>query len=238
MEKTMTDTTTEPTSRRVSAVQFVDDTGHDVTDEIVELFDLAVLQHDKLTGDGHIAGVVWFDNGSEGGGVLLPDDESGSDVEDVESTRGANIEGLLSAYISRAEENDTDPRAIMEISHADVIVTAQWTGESIDLDYISSSSERAYALSSIIFTMGLTVTPTFAPEPPTFPELEKQSAAHDSASLIRDFLDSIAEKGLGLANEDENIYGPDLDKLLADYFGYDLTKVEAERQALLKQLSR
>jgi hypothetical protein len=77
---------------------------------------------------------------------------------------------------------------------------------------------------------------------PETPELDKRSEVLDEGNKIGEFLDWLVhEKGITLAEWDErdrlmpaNTGG--FERLLADYFGIDLDKVEAEKLAILKHL--
>lgn len=88
---------------------------------------------------------------------------------------------------------------------------------------------------------------------PPCPECEKLAAVSKQSNKIGDFLDWLMSKGIVLAewveNEDEDTSDimPDLlmssirgsngiNKILADYYGIDLDKVEQERRALLDWL--
>jgi len=74
------------------------------------------------------------------------------------------------------------------------------------------------------------------------PELDKQSEIIHSgkAQLIQDFIDWIDEKGMVLARampNDEGYHEAVLiapEKLMADFFGIDLDKIESERRWLLE----
>lgn len=73
-----------------------------------------------------------------------------------------------------------------------------------------------------------------------YPEHEKLSAVADKSQVIGDFLLDREEGGVVLA-----AYSPELDEylplplvapveyVLADYFGIDLAKIEAEKRAML-----
>jgi hypothetical protein len=68
--------------------------------------------------------------------------------------------------------------------------------------------------------------------PPPTPELDRQSQAiEDGAHKIAEFLDWLESEGY-VIHEDHDRYA-DPKKLLADFFGIDLNKIETEKLALL-----
>lgn len=79
---------------------------------------------------------------------------------------------------------------------------------------------------------------------PEYPECEKMRAAMDDSAVISQFLEWMDESGLVVARwpEEHSEFaelmpvGRNKEKLLADFFGIDLDKVEAERQHILKNL--
>ncbi len=74
------------------------------------------------------------------------------------------------------------------------------------------------------------------------PELDKRSGVLDDSHKIGEFLDWLEqEKGITLAQWDDHdrlmpARTGGFERLLADYFGIDLDKVEAEKMAILEQL--
>lgn len=77
--------------------------------------------------------------------------------------------------------------------------------------------------------------------PPT-PELDKMKALTEKSQAIGEFIDLfLAEKGMILCHETEVGFLPcsvSIEKLLAEFFGIDLNKVEEERRAILEFLNQ
>ena len=75
--------------------------------------------------------------------------------------------------------------------------------------------------------------------PPT-PELDRMRAVKDDSQVIGQFLDSLSERGLTLCEHDDRDrlwpVNKSIERLLADYYEIDLTKVENERRAILNHI--
>lgn len=80
-----------------------------------------------------------------------------------------------------------------------------------------------------------------------YPEHKKLTAVHERSQAIGEFLDwCVSEKGYQLAEWDDSreidhrmmpIIVP-VEKLLAEFFGIDLQKLEAEKRAMLEEMRR
>jgi hypothetical protein len=76
----------------------------------------------------------------------------------------------------------------------------------------------------------------------TYPECEKLLAVKDKSQLVGEFLEWASGKNMVLCarpkGDDEEYYPvmQSWEKLLADFFGIDLNKVESERRAMLADL--
>ncbi len=75
-----------------------------------------------------------------------------------------------------------------------------------------------------------------------YPECEKLKAVVQESQIIGEFLEGMGEKGYVLGKRDtEWPYGLTsinipTEKLLAEYFGIDLNKVESEKRQMLDQM--
>lgn len=76
--------------------------------------------------------------------------------------------------------------------------------------------------------------------PPT-PELDKMLAVNDKSQVIGEFLDWLRnDRDIIFAKYHKDELYPEyssIEKLLAEFFGIDLKKIEEERRAILKSLS-
>lgn len=77
---------------------------------------------------------------------------------------------------------------------------------------------------------------------PSTPELDKMLAVKDKSQAIGEFFDWLVnDKGYVLSQyeeKDRRLYPTysSIEKLLAEFFGIDLKKIEEERRAILKSL--
>jgi hypothetical protein len=79
------------------------------------------------------------------------------------------------------------------------------------------------------------------------PELEKMAAVQDDSLLLSEFFEWMSSKGYFIAEYRENtrllipeneLFAVDKkpDEIIADFFGIDLKKAEAEKRQLLKEI--
>lgn len=74
--------------------------------------------------------------------------------------------------------------------------------------------------------------------PPT-PELDRQKAVMDKATLIGEFLEWLSSQAITIeAADGRTISDAGWNALLAAFFGIDLDKIEAERRAVLAYLNQ
>ena len=72
-----------------------------------------------------------------------------------------------------------------------------------------------------------------------YPECDKIVAVHDQSQKLGEFLDWLREQGWELCEIWDDGWYPihkPAEQLLAEFFGIDLNKVEAERRALLEAI--
>lgn len=74
---------------------------------------------------------------------------------------------------------------------------------------------------------------------PLTPELDKMLAVKEKSQIIGEFLDQCEFEGVHLAEYDGDELRPirrNIEATLAQYFGIDLKKCEAEREAILDHI--
>jgi len=80
---------------------------------------------------------------------------------------------------------------------------------------------------------------------PEYPECEKRTAVYDEYIIIAEFMDWLRGQGVVLArwhqqheSVDARLF-PDhqpIEQRLAEYFGYDLKKIDAEQRQMLEEI--